>query len=81
MGSGDDKVTDDTLCHQLMIDCGNTVVVTGNSFNGAGMSKDGLSSAVPDLFQEWFNRNNQRGIYEYMGQFQPSDHAVHRVSR
>lgn len=60
--SGEDKITEYTLCHQLMIDANNTVVVTEYHFTGPDMSKDGLSSVVPDLFHEWFNDNvNQFG--------------------
>ncbi|WP_265260149.1 TULIP family P47-like protein [Serratia marcescens] len=55
--SGDDKITGDTRCHKLMIDADNTVIVTEHNFTGPDMSKDGLSSVVPDLFQEWFNEN------------------------
>lgn len=55
--SGDDKITGDTRCHQLMIDTENTVVVTGSHFTGPDMSSDALSSVVPDLFHEWFNAN------------------------
>ncbi|MFJ3358454.1 TULIP family P47-like protein [Serratia liquefaciens] len=55
--SGDDKITRDTRCYQLMIDTDNTVVVTEYHFTGPDMDKDGLSSVVPDLFHEWFNDN------------------------
>lgn len=58
--SGDDKLTENTRCHQLMIDAGNTVVVTEYHFTGPDMDKDGLSSVVPDLFHEWFNDNADR---------------------
>jgi hypothetical protein len=58
--SGDDRITGDTRCHQLMIDADNTVIVTGHSFTGPDMSKDGLSSVMPELFQEWFNDNAEQ---------------------
>lgn len=58
--SGGDKLTEHTRCHQLMIDAGNTVVVTEYHFTGPDMDKDGLSSVVQDLFHEWFNDNADR---------------------
>ncbi|WP_410529525.1 TULIP family P47-like protein [Serratia sp. AXJ-M] len=55
--SGDDEVTEDTLCHQLMMDTSNIVIVTDSDFTGSAMGQDGLTYIVPDLFQEWFNDN------------------------
>ncbi len=58
--SGDNKITENTLCHQLEIDTRNTVIITGFHFTGAGMDEDGLSSVVPDLLHEWFNDNTDK---------------------
>nr|WP_241390022.1 TULIP family P47-like protein [Serratia grimesii]ULG12689.1 hypothetical protein 348p1_00051 [Serratia grimesii] len=55
--SGEDNITESTRCHQLMIDTDNVVIVTEHHFTGPDMDRDGLSSVVPELFQEWFNGN------------------------